>query len=142
MLRNDSSLEESSAMSVEMIAELCDVSLKSTYFHFRDEICQEKDGEAMYLSVTAVAPNLYMEWFELKPLTSTTSKPHKWSGMWMTHALLSRRLLKWTARPPVWAKTRLAICEVPYGIGTNWNPFFGVYSVCYRAVISVFRNPL
>ena len=78
LLKNDTTLEERTAMDADRIAELVEVCLRSTYFCFQDKFYQQKESAAMGSPVSAVVANLYMEFFETLALSSAIKKPRMW----------------------------------------------------------------
>ena len=48
---------------IDRIAELLDLCLRSTYFSYRGEFYEQREGAAMGSPVSAVVANLYMEFF-------------------------------------------------------------------------------
>ena len=63
-LTNDESIEERTALSVDQVSHLLDLCLRTTYFVYKGEYYQEKDGAAMGSPVSPVVANIYMEMFE------------------------------------------------------------------------------
>ncbi len=64
-LQNDESLDERTCLSPECITGLLEVCLRSTYFRYNGNCCEQViDGAAMGSPVSAVVANLYMEFFE------------------------------------------------------------------------------
>jgi hypothetical protein len=71
-LHNDDTLMERSVLQVEAIMELLQVCLRTTYFHVDDKFFQQKDGMAMGSSLSPIASNNLMEYFEkLAPIGTT-----------------------------------------------------------------------
>ncbi len=73
-LQNDESLDERTCLSPACIKELLDVCLRSTYFRYNGNCYEQVDGAAMGSPVSAVVPNLYMEFFEEEALNSAPVK--------------------------------------------------------------------
>ena len=61
-----------------MQIELPDMCLRSTYFIYRGEFYEQREGAAMGYPVSAVVANLYMEFFEELALESAPSRPRLW----------------------------------------------------------------
>ncbi len=73
-LQNDESLDERTCLSPACIKELLEVCLRSTYFRYNGNCYEQVDGAAMGSPVSAVVPNLYMEFFEEEALSSAPVK--------------------------------------------------------------------
>jgi hypothetical protein len=69
-LTNDDTLTERSALQVEVIMELLEVCLRTTYFQVDDKFFQQKDGMATGTSLSPVVSNIFMEHFEKLALDS------------------------------------------------------------------------
>lgn len=77
-LEQDTMLEERTALSIELILELLNLGLKTTYFSYGDKFYQQNDGAAMGSPLSPVVANLYTEKFELEALESAPTKPDLW----------------------------------------------------------------
>ena len=63
-LGKDRTLGDRIILSLERVAELLEMCLKSTYFSYGGRFYEQKKGAAMGSPVSAVVANLYMEFFE------------------------------------------------------------------------------
>ena len=63
---------------IDRIAELLDLCLRSTYFSYRGEFYEQREGAAMGSPVSAVVANLYIKFFEELALESAPSRPSLW----------------------------------------------------------------
>ena len=77
-LWEDDDLIERTPLSPDRIAELLGLCLRSTYFSYGGEFCEQREGAAMGSPVSAVVANLYMEFFEELALKSAPSRPRFW----------------------------------------------------------------
>ena len=77
-LREDETLEDKTFLSLEQIAELLEMCLKSTYFNYGGNFYEQKEGAALGSPVSAVVTNLYMEFFEELALKMAPTKPRLW----------------------------------------------------------------
>ena len=59
--------------------ELVGLCLRSTFFIFQGELCEQTCGVAMGSPLSPIIANLFMENFEQKYLSTTHSKPEWWS---------------------------------------------------------------
>ena len=73
----DTTLCERTVLSVQNIKELLGFCLHNTYFLFKNKFCKQVEGVAMRSLVSPIVANMYMEYFERKAL-STTSTPRLW----------------------------------------------------------------
>ena len=71
-------LVERTPLPAERIAELFQISLKSTYFSYNSEFYKQRQGTATGSPVSALVGNLYMEFFEELALQSAPSRPRLW----------------------------------------------------------------
>ena len=63
-LMADASLGERTALSADQVTQLLDLHLRTTYFLYKGEYYQQKDGATMGSPVSPVVANIYMEMFE------------------------------------------------------------------------------
>ena len=77
-LEEDDSLVDRTPLSPEEVAELLQLCLRSTYFSFNGEFYEQREGAAMGSPVSAVVPNLYMEFFEELVLRTAPARPRIW----------------------------------------------------------------
>ena len=77
-LREDRTLGDRISLSLEQIADLLEMCLKSTYFSFGGNFYEQKEGAAMGSPVSAVVANLYMEFFEELALETAPTRPRLW----------------------------------------------------------------
>ena len=83
-LEADDTLKERTNMSPKNVASLLEFCLTNTYFQFRDNIYQQKQGAAMGSPVSPIVANLYMEAFEQQALTTAPTPPSFYGRyMWM-----------------------------------------------------------
>ena len=80
LLQEDETLGEKTVLSVDKIAELLKLCLKSTYmyFSFEGRFYEQREGTAMGSPVSAVIANIYMEYFEHRALESAPQRPRLW----------------------------------------------------------------
>ncbi|XP_072048674.1 uncharacterized protein [Amphiura filiformis] len=80
LLENDNSWQVDSAenLSVDNIIQLLSFCLNTTYFVFRGQNYQQKDGCAMGSPCSPLAANAYMEHFERIALASAPHTPRTW----------------------------------------------------------------
>jgi uncharacterized protein (UPF0335 family) len=71
----DHTFSERSPLKVDDVMELLEVSMKTIYFQFEDELYQQKDGMAMGSSLPPVVSNIFMEHFEKLVLETSDLKP-------------------------------------------------------------------
>jgi hypothetical protein len=77
-LKDDTTLEERSALPVESMMELLEVCLKTTYFQVGDKFYQQKEDMAVGSSLSPTVSSIYMEFFENLALNSAHYKPSLW----------------------------------------------------------------
>ena len=77
LLEQGTSLHDRTVLSVQNILKLLGFCLHNTYFSFQNKFCEEVEGAAMGSLVSPIVANLYMEHFEKKAF-STTSTPRLW----------------------------------------------------------------
>ena len=77
-LSEDETLEDRTTLTPGQITHFLELCLKTTYFCFREEYHQQKDGAAMGSPVSPVVANIYMEMFEEMALSTTQQKPRIW----------------------------------------------------------------
>ena len=65
-------------MSVENITSLLEFCLKSTYFPFQGRYFEQQEGPAVGSPISPVVANLYMEEFEIKPISSSPQPSYLW----------------------------------------------------------------
>ena len=80
MLLEDETLEGRTVLSadIDVIANLLNVCLRSTYFCYKDKFYEQVEGAAMGSPVSAIVANLYMEYFEELALKSALLAPRIW----------------------------------------------------------------
>ena len=78
ILGEDRTLGDRTSLSLELIAELLGMCLKSTYFSYGGNFYEQKEGAAMGSPVSAVVANLYMEFFEELALETAPTRPRLW----------------------------------------------------------------
>ena len=76
----DETLEERTALEPEQVTHLLELCLRSTFFSFRGEFYQQKDGAAMGFPVSPVVANIYMGMFEDPALKTASHAPRIWKG--------------------------------------------------------------
>ena len=74
-LREDGILGDRTSLSLELIADLLEMS---TYFSFGGNFYEQKEDAAMGSPVSAVVANLYMELFEELALDTVPTRPRLW----------------------------------------------------------------
>ena len=77
-LCKDETLSERTALEPEQVTHLLELCLRTTYFSFRGEFYQQKDGAAMGSPVSPVVANIYMEMFEEQALRTAPHAPRIW----------------------------------------------------------------
>ena len=77
-LQGDEMLADRTTLSPDRVAELLEACLRSTYFSYRGDFYEQREGAAMGSPVSAVMANLYMEFFEGLALRSAPAKPRLW----------------------------------------------------------------
>ena len=86
-LLKDVNLVKRTPLSLERIAELLDLCLRSTYFSYNVVFYEQTKGAAMGSLVTAVVANFHMEFFEELALRSAPVRsPGYGNDMWTTRA--------------------------------------------------------
>ena len=74
-LREDKKLGDRTFLSLEWVAELLKMCLRSTHFSYGGNFCEQKEGAAMRFPVSAVVANLYKE---LLALEMALTRPRLW----------------------------------------------------------------
>ena len=74
----DKELEERTSLSVDDICSLTAICLRSTYFRFKDDFYEQKDGTAMGSPLSPVIANIFMEDFEQTAITTADLSPKLW----------------------------------------------------------------
>ena len=87
LLEKDSTLKERTVLLVKDIIVLLEFCLKNTYFSFKVQYYEKVEGVAIGSSVSPIVANLYMEYFELKALSTATYPPKYCSGTGMALGL-------------------------------------------------------
>ena len=77
-LNEGETLSERTALEPEQVTHLLEICLRTTYFSFRGEFYQRKDGAAMGSPVSPVVANIYMEMFEELALKTASHAPRIW----------------------------------------------------------------
>ena len=67
------------------------------YFSFQDQFYEQVKGAAMGSPVSSIVANLYIEYFELKALSTAPTAPGFGAGMWMTHLSSTRKSINRTS---------------------------------------------
>ena len=75
MLEEDDTLDDRTILTSDRIVEKC---LRSTYFCYKGEFYEQREGAAMGSPVSAIVANLYMEFFEKIAIDSLPIKPRLW----------------------------------------------------------------
>ena len=96
-LMADESLGERMALSADQVTQLLDLCLRTTYFLYKGEYYQQKDGAVMGSPVSPVVANIYIEMFEDLAL-KTELAPRIWKGY--VHDMFCE--LKKRTRDPFW----------------------------------------
>ena len=78
LLQKDDSWKSRTYLNASQIITLLEFCLTTTYFNFRGHVYQQDHGCAMGLPVSLIIANLYMENFEVKPITSAPHPPCIW----------------------------------------------------------------
>ena len=73
--REDETLGVGTSLSLEQIADLLEMCLKSAYFSFGGNFYEQKEGVAMGSPVSAVVANPYMEFFRELALEMAPTRP-------------------------------------------------------------------
>ena len=71
-------------MSIPQITSLLEFCLSHTYFLFQGKYYEQVQGAAMGSPISTLIANIFMEEFELQPLSSFPHPLHSGSGLWMT----------------------------------------------------------
>ena len=66
-LIQDKDLQQRTNMSIKHIIKLLDFCLRSTYFVFQGQYCDQVEGVAMGSQLSPIVANIYMEHFETAP---------------------------------------------------------------------------
>jgi hypothetical protein len=74
----DPTVSNYSPLKVDGVMGLLEVCMKTTYFQFADIFHQQKDGMAMYSSLSPVVSNIFMEHFEKVAIDTTDLIPAIW----------------------------------------------------------------
>jgi hypothetical protein len=65
-------------LKIEVIMELLEVCMRTTYFQVDDKFYEQKEGMAMGSPLSPVVSNIFMETFEQLALTTAQHKPKMW----------------------------------------------------------------
>ena len=77
-LEKDKELHQRTSMSVQHIIMLLEFCLKNTHFVFQGRFYEQTKGAAMGSPLSPIIANLYMEAFEEKAISTSTSPPSLW----------------------------------------------------------------
>ena len=91
LLDKDTTLKERTVMEVSDIIFLLEFCLKKTYFSFQGQFYEQVESAAMGSPVCPIVANLYMEYLELKALSTAPCPPSSGTGMWMTPLSSTRK---------------------------------------------------
>ena len=78
LLEQDSSLKQMTVLTVKDIILLLELCLHNTYFSFQGQFCELVEGATMGSPVSSVVANLYMEYSEVKLLSTANHPPRLW----------------------------------------------------------------
>ena len=78
LLEKDSTLKDRTVLLVKDIILLLEFCLKNTYFSFQGQYYEQVEGAAMGSPVSPIVANLYMDYFEHKPLNTATHPSPKY----------------------------------------------------------------
>ena len=78
LLEKDSTLIVRTVLPVEDIILLLEFCLKTTFFSFQGQFCEQFEGAAMGSPVSPIVANLYVEYFEQKALSTPPQPPRFW----------------------------------------------------------------
>ena len=96
-LEKDPTLKNRTVIGVDDIILLLEVCLKNTYFSFQGQFFEQVEGAAMGSQVSPIVANLYMEYLELKALSTAPLPPGSGAGLWMTPLSSTRKSIKKTS---------------------------------------------
>jgi hypothetical protein len=71
-------LEDVTCLNISDILKLLELTLKKTYFMFRDNIYEQTHGAAMGSPISPLIANMYMEAFETVAINSSPNPPRIW----------------------------------------------------------------
>ena len=78
MLKRDTTLSQRTNLTPVDITKLVEFCLKTTYFTYRGDVYQQKEGAAMGSPLSPLAANAYMEHFEHVAMTTAPTPPSFW----------------------------------------------------------------
>ena len=78
LLKEDTALQNRTAMSIKHIMDLLEFCLRSTYFTYQGKFYEQVEGAAMDSPISPIVANLYMENFELRALNTSPNLPLMW----------------------------------------------------------------
>ena len=77
-MEQGTTLWDRTVLLVQNIIELLGLYLPNTYFSFQNKFFEQVEGVAMGSPVSPIVANLYMENFEKKALSTTSTPPRLW----------------------------------------------------------------
>ena len=78
LLKEDTGLQNRTAMSIKHSMDLLEFCLRSTYFTYQGKYYEQVEGAAMGSPISQIVANLYMENFELRALNTSPNAPLMW----------------------------------------------------------------
>ena len=91
LLEKDHTLKERTVMEVRDIILLLEFCLKNTYFSFQDQFYEQVECAVMGSPVSSIVAYLYMEYLELKALSTAPNPLCSGTGLWMTPLSSTRK---------------------------------------------------
>ena len=77
-LNEDKDLPQRTSMNTRHIIRLLEFCLRSTYFVFQGQYCEQTEGAAMGSPLSPIIANIYMEHFETRALETAPHPPTLW----------------------------------------------------------------
>ena len=81
LLKEDIGLQNRTTMSIKHNMDLLEFCLRSTYFTYQGKYYQQVEGAAMGSPISPIVANLYMESFEVRPLSTSPNPPWMWKSI-------------------------------------------------------------
>ena len=78
LLKEDTGLQNRTAMSIKHIMDLLEFCPRSTYFTYQGKYYEQVERAAMGSPISTIVANLYMENFELRALNTSPNPPLMW----------------------------------------------------------------
>ena len=78
LLEQDNTLQDRTVLSVQNIIALLGFCLHNIYFSFHNRLFEQVESVVMGSPVSPIVANLYMENFEKKALSTTSTSPRLW----------------------------------------------------------------